>query len=344
MNCKKMAGAFLAGILLCSAGMQTNLSAEASTSADMSISQNGVDFICSLEGFNAKCYWDYSQSSIGYGTKCTHSSVQPHKTGMHTITKEEAKQAMMSGIEKNYAMKVRKQTVNVEMNQNQFDALTSLAYNCGGGLQRIYKCPLTQYLRGELSDSEARTKYYNYIVYAGGTYCKGLYNRRVKEANLFFTPVSNVPAPSTASISIQGNRTVFDTTETLIFHMSSDTGKTYYLGIDCEGERLLTPKVEDGTIYAHTFEKAGHYTVYISACNESGYIDSQKIEFEIRDTLLKGDINQDGSRDIADLQLLQSYLQHQQTFTKVQSEFADSNQDGKVNIFDLLFLKHLLLS
>ena len=331
----------LTGILL-AFGLLLNPSvrADAALSQDMDISQNGIDFICSLEGFSSKCYWDSSQSSIGYGTKCTGSSVQPHSSGLHSITKEDAMTAMRSGIQTNYMLKVRNQTQGLDLNQNQFDALTSLAYNCGGGLNRIYNCPLTKYLRGELSASDARNQYSNYLVYSGGKYLQGLVNRRVKEANLFFSE-EFIQKPSTASISVQNNRTVFYTTEEVVFTMHSDYGTTYYLGIDYEGERLLTPKVADGNIYTHVFEQTGHYSVYVSAYNSYGFVNSSCIEFDV---LEPGDINADYQVNTDDVILLQNYLQKRTGFTKYQATAADLNQDGICNIFDLIALKQKLLA
>lgn len=91
--------------------------AYAATSADYSISDNGVAFICAREGFRSKCYVDYSQSSIGYGTKCTGSSEQPHAAGAHSITREAALVEMKSQIDSRYSPNVRRQTVGIAMTQ-----------------------------------------------------------------------------------------------------------------------------------------------------------------------------------------------------------------------------------
>ena len=114
-----------------------NIQISAVTSANLSISQNGINFICNRESFHSTCYSDNTQSSIGYGTKCTGSAEQPHTSGSHSITKEQAYATMKSQIESTYSPKVRTQTTGVSMNQSQFDALVSLAYNCGGGTSRI---------------------------------------------------------------------------------------------------------------------------------------------------------------------------------------------------------------
>lgn len=267
------------GMLLCSGG----ISAKAASAYDMEISQNGIEFICELEGFSPACYWDYSQSSIGYGTKCTHSSVQPHKSGLHTITKEQAMLDMHSEIDKDYIFKVRNQTASLDLTQNQFDALISLAYNCGGGRNRIYDSPLVQYLRGELTESEARNQFGNYIVYAGGNYLQGLHNRRVKEANLFFTDDS-IQKPRNAVVSVQNHRTVFDTTEQIQFTLKADYAESYFLNILYNDEPLIAPEIKDSSIYMHVFDQTGHYSVTLIAYNTYGSATSEKIEFDIVDS------------------------------------------------------------
>ncbi len=163
------------------------------TSADLNLSDNGVAFICAREGFHSKCYSDYAQSSIGYGTKCTASSVQPHASGSHSITKEAAMAALKTQTNNVYAPRVRAQTVGIEMNQNQFDALVSLCYNCGGGSTLIANSPLVKYLKGQLTEAQARSQYSNYIVTASGNVLQGLINRRNSEAELFFTGVTSTP-------------------------------------------------------------------------------------------------------------------------------------------------------
>ena len=137
--------------------------AYAATSSDYSISQAGIEFLCSLEGFHSTCYPDSSQSSIGYGTKCTGSSQQPHAAGLHSITKEQAMEDMRSQLANRYEPNVRKQTAGITMTQNQYDALVSLCYNCGGGTTLISESPLVKYLKGSLTESQARSQYSEYL-------------------------------------------------------------------------------------------------------------------------------------------------------------------------------------
>lgn len=61
-------------------------------------------------------------------------------------------------------------------------------------------------------------------------------------------------------------------------------------------------------------------------------------------TLLKGDIDNNGQVAVLDLVALHKYLMLQQNFTKEQFQIADMNQDGIVNIYDLILLKKTLLA
>ena len=147
--------------LVLGVGMCSGLSSRAATSADMTISQNGIDFIKEREGFSAKCYYDGAQSSIGYGTKC---GTKAHASGLHSITRADAETAMRNEINRCYIPNVRRQTSGLQMNQNQFDALVSFTYNTGGGTSMIKNSPLVKYLRGEMSQTEATSAFQNYVV------------------------------------------------------------------------------------------------------------------------------------------------------------------------------------
>ncbi|MBD5142239.1 MAG: glycoside hydrolase family protein [Ruminococcus sp.] len=344
MKLRKLLAGIMIGMILAPSTIHANA---------IEISQKGIDFICSSEGYHETCYWDYQQSSIGYGTKCESSSAQPHKTGLHSITEEEAKTAMQTGIENNYAPKVIYQTSDVNLNQNQFDALVSLAYNCGGGQNRIYNSPLVKYLRGELTESQARTQYANYLVTAGGSWNQGLSNRRVKEANFFFEEVNQKPAY--AKVTLQGNRNIFMTGEDVLFTVNSDNADIYYLTVKYEGEILFTETLTDANkIYAYAFDETGAYSVTCSAGNMYGVTQGEEVNFEIFESdlsdvyeepeFMTGDINFDCEINIEDLKLLQDYLQCRVNLTEEQFNLADMNQDGICNIFDLNMLKYAILN
>ena len=59
---------------------------------------------------------------------------------------------------------------------------------------------------------------------------------------------------------------------------------------------------------------------------------------------LNGDINDDGAVNIVDVILLQKHLLNKATLTVEQAEYADFNQDGVLNSFDLIAIKRALLA
>lgn len=263
-------------------GMYTGMPIHAATSAELTISQNGIDFIKEREGFNAKCYYDGAQSSIGYGTKC---GTKAHASGLHSITRADAETAMRNEINSSYIPNVRRQTSGIEMNQNQFDALVSFTYNTGGGTSMIKNSPLVKYLRGEMSQAEATSAFQNYVVTnsATGKVDSGLQNRRRLEAELFFSGVNPNPDPPTVS-SISIDKALYAVGENVVFHVSSDTATQYTIGIHKNGVpyEILWNFTESS--YEYKLTEPGDYYAYLSASNSAGYKDSSGVWFTVYDS------------------------------------------------------------
>jgi len=93
------------------------------TGGIMNISQRGIDLIKNFEGFSPVPYRDAAGWSIGYG----------HYMGPNpTITNVDfAQAATLLGQDMAWAIRSIQNDVTVPLNQNQFDALTSLIYNIG---------------------------------------------------------------------------------------------------------------------------------------------------------------------------------------------------------------------
>lgn len=95
-----------------------------------SISNVGIDLIKSFEGCYLKAYkcpagvW-----TIGWGTTEPINGIKPHE-GM-VITQKQADNLLIKNLNA-YENAVNKY-VTYSINQNQFDALVSFAYNCGNG-------------------------------------------------------------------------------------------------------------------------------------------------------------------------------------------------------------------
>lgn len=250
-------------------GMYTGMPIHAATSADMTISQNGIDFIKEREGFSAKCYYDGAQSSIGYGTKC---GTKAHASGLHSITRADAETAMRNEINRSYIPNVRRQTSGIEMNQNQFDALVSFTYNTGGGTSMIKNSPLVKYLRGEMSQAEATSAFQNYVVTnsATGKVDSGLQNRRRLEAELFFSGVNPNPQPP-YNISIRADRTTITAGESIQFTYTIENSTDSCIGIDKDGSRFDTVGISgtSGSI-SYIFSQPGVYCVITAGSNPYG--------------------------------------------------------------------------
>lgn len=259
-------------------GMCAGLPVSAATSAELTISQNGIDFIKAREGFSAKCYYDGAQSSIGYGTKC---GTKAHASGLHSITKAAAEVAMRQEIVSSYIPNVRRQTSGLQMNQNQFDALVSFTYNTGGGTSMIKNSPLVKYLRGEMSQAAAASAFESYVVTnsATGKVDSGLKNRRRLEAKLFFSGVNPNP-PTWATLSVENNQTVFYSGDTVNFSMASDYATNYTMGVDVNGVRALTQEC-NGNTSSNIMNDVGEYAVYVTAWNSAGYVDSNVVYFKV---------------------------------------------------------------
>lgn len=69
--------------------------------------------------------------------------------------------------------------------------------------------------------------------------------------------------------------------------------------------------------------------------------DSEQIYFKIVD---KFDINIDFSTNLNDIVFLQKILLHRTTLTADQTQLADLNSDGMINVIDLMLLKRTLLN
>ena len=243
-------------------GMCAGLPVSAATSAELTISQNGIDFIKAREGFSAKCYYDGAQSSIGYGTKC---GTKAHASGLHSITKAAAEVAMRQEIVSSYIPNVRRQTSGLQMNQNQFDALVSFTYNTGGGTSMIKNSPLVKYLRGEMSQAAAASAFESYVVTnsATGKVDSGLKNRRRLEAKLFFSGV--VPPKPAPTLTVSTGNSSIETT----FSWNTVEGATEY------DVKIWKGTVWEGDAYLVEWGASNPYSVVLPEGTYQAYVDAR---------------------------------------------------------------------
>lgn len=143
----------------------------------MNISQKGIDLIKEFEGLRLEAYrCPAGIPTIGYGT------TKGVEMGIK-ITKDEAERLLKKDIEQ-FENGVLSR-LRVKVNQNQFDALVSLAYNIGLG--NFGKSNLLRLLNGGQPIGNIAKEFLKWNK-AGGKILKGLINRRDAEMKLFILP------------------------------------------------------------------------------------------------------------------------------------------------------------
>lgn len=145
---------------------------------DKQVSTAGIQLIYGFEGVRFVAYDDgVGIWTIGYGTTVYPNGIKVKKGDI--CTEEQAKFYMT------YDLKKFERTVNkvvvVEINQNQFDVLVSLAYNIG--IDAFVKSTLLRKLNaGDYKGAAAQFDVWNR---ASGRVMQGLVNRRAVERQLF---------------------------------------------------------------------------------------------------------------------------------------------------------------
>ena len=96
-------------------------------------------------------------------------------------TETEASEQLRKNIDQDYGLFVDSLELNI--NQYQFDALCSFAYNCGKNALKT--STILKRVRKEMSEPDIRAAFLMWNK-AGGKVLKGLVNRRNAECDLFF--------------------------------------------------------------------------------------------------------------------------------------------------------------
>ena len=144
----------------------------------MAVSLFGVDLICGFEGKRLVAYDDgVGVWTIGFGTTIYPNGIKVKKGDV--CTESQAKEYMAHDLKK-FELAVNC-AVNIPLNQNQFDALVSLAYNIGTGA--FNKSTLVKKLNA--GDIRGAADQFDVWVNAGGKRMQGLVNRRAKEKEVF---------------------------------------------------------------------------------------------------------------------------------------------------------------
>lgn len=220
--------------------------------SDSRYSKRLLEFIKSREGFKSTPYWDNSQWTIGYGTRCGSKRDGSDVPAEYWdgISKELAEELLRVAIRDNYEPPVERYESRhgLQFSQNQFDALVSFTFNCGeawtsGGYM------LTNWLENPASDLE--------LVWAMGVWCRaggsilsGLCTRRIAEARMFlYGDYTGENSPAYCYLIFNGNGTL------LTSSYVEDIG--YYAKGTAYGPLPVPTReptvTEDGTVTTYTF-------------------------------------------------------------------------------------------
>jgi len=147
----------------------------------MELSNKGLSLIKKFEGCKLTSYkCSAGVWTIGYGNT-KYSNGTPVKEG-ETITIKQAEE-LFASVVKEFSYSVYF-LCGEYVNQNQFDALTSFAYNVGIGAFK--KSTLLKLVKANANNSLIRNEFAKWNK-AGGKVLKGLTNRRKEEADLYFS-------------------------------------------------------------------------------------------------------------------------------------------------------------
>ena len=220
------------------------------------------------EGFSKKPYWDYSQWTVGYGTKCPEDMREYYST--YGISEQEAETLLRNHLEYIYRDLTKFiEKNNLALTQNQFDALVLMSYNCGTGWSfdtsgTLYKAVVNGETGSELIRAFARW------CRAGGEVKTFLLRRRLSESNIYLNGVYSQTPPDnycyviynanggTVSPSSQGydanlpvapNTEVSYTGYTFVGWFTEAKGGTQVTVLDASTKNL--------TLYAHWVDAEG---------------------------------------------------------------------------------------
>lgn len=233
------------------------------------VSKQCVDFVKSFEGFSAKPYYDeVGVLTLGYGM--TGSEIQ----GLSYVTESQAASMLEDWLNSKYASVIRSDLDKrgITLNQNQFDALVSMAYNVGTG--GVLGSTLYRNICNGIRDVGTITS--NFLMWnkAGGQVLAGLTRRRQGEANMFFNTGNTIQNSADILISETKNSTL----------KSQISSLQYYMNVDYNAQLKYT----NGNIYQETIDNLKSIGNIIKKGHKSNVVLWLQQRLEIWEYLKKG--------------------------------------------------------
>lgn len=157
------------------------------------------------EGFMKYPQWDYSQYTVGYGTRCPSDKLAEYSA--HGITEYEAEQLLrnyLTNTENLINNKLIKK-YNLNMTQSQFDALVMFSYNMGGSWITDTSSNIHKVVASGTADNsivDALTRWSR----AGGSVKSYLIRRRLSESYMYLEGIyQHTPPENYCYVKYDGN-------------------------------------------------------------------------------------------------------------------------------------------
>ena len=152
-----------------------------------------IGILKEFEGFSLHPYWDYSQWTVGYGTRVPDGKLEEYKaTG---ISRDEAEALLMDFLNTMCAeVNSFADKFGLTLTQGQFDALLSLSFNCGTSWLYKPSTLRTAVVEGWTGDDFifAFAQWSN----SGNETIPGLIRRRLSEANMYLNGIYDTSVPA----------------------------------------------------------------------------------------------------------------------------------------------------
>ena len=175
-------------------GVMTVGATPVSAESGMKTSDDCIELLKQEEGFSKKPYWDYAQYTIGYGSACPADMLEYYTE--NGITKKEATTLLrnnLSAIERQINKKIIEK-YELELTQNQFDAIVLFSYNCGTGwTSETTGTFFNAIIKGATGNDLIRA--FALWCSAGGQIKTFLLRRRLCEANIYLNGIYSKTAP-----------------------------------------------------------------------------------------------------------------------------------------------------
>lgn len=198
-------GLLPAGVLSVYAETTQSTDATAAADAVLTASDDCLTILKQEEGFSRTPYWDFTQYTVGYGTRCPDDMVEYYT--QNGITEDEAETLLRNhlvAVERDIHVKMI-DTYGLNLTQNQFDALVLFSYNCGTAW--AYE------LSGTFHNAIAKGATGNDLIRAFALWCSAgnevrtyLLRRRLSEANMYLNgEYSQTPPENYCFVLYDGN-------------------------------------------------------------------------------------------------------------------------------------------